>query len=122
MSAASSPCSCIPQDLRGPNQASKSELDRPTSYPHADRVNVSPQIAEKRADLGQNASLGQMQAFDGPAPETINGRLCMLAVPLALGWESATALDIGRQVGDHPWAVLATFVIISLASYIPIIR
>jgi hypothetical protein len=110
------------QDVRYSNQASQQELDHPTSYPHGDRVNVSPQIAEQRANLGTNAALGQLQAFDGPAPETINGRLCMLAVPLALYWEAATGLDISRQVGDHPWAVLATFVIISLASYIPLVR
>ena len=110
------------QDFRPSNAASKEELNHPTSYPHADRVNVSPQLAEQRANLGQNASLGQIQAFDGPAPETINGRLCMLAVPLALWWEATSGLDIARQTGDHPWAVLATFVIISLASYVPLVR
>ncbi len=55
------------------NSASPRDQQKPTSYPHADSVNVSPEIAERRADLGKDASLGQMQAFDGPAPETING-------------------------------------------------
>jgi hypothetical protein len=50
-------------------------MAKPTSYPHADAVNVSPEIAERRADLGKDASLGQIQAFDGPAPETINGEV-----------------------------------------------
>jgi hypothetical protein len=55
------------------NSAIDRDLQKPTSYPHADAVNVSPEIAERRADLGKDASLGQLQAFDGPAPETING-------------------------------------------------
>lgn len=41
--------------------------------------NVSPRMADLRADLGTSASdLSQLQTFDGPAPETINGRLAML--------------------------------------------
>jgi hypothetical protein len=55
------------------NSATPRDQSKPTSYPHADAVNVSPEIAERRADLGKDASLGQIQAFDGPAPETING-------------------------------------------------
>lgn len=39
---------------------------------------VSPRSAEMRADLGNAADFWQMQVFDGPAPETINGRLSML--------------------------------------------
>jgi hypothetical protein len=62
---------CIPSSLQ--NSATERDQQKPTSYPHADAVNVSPEIAERRADLGKDASLGQMQAFDGPAPETING-------------------------------------------------
>jgi len=26
--------------------------------------------------------LHTMQAFDGPIPETVNGRLCMLSIPI----------------------------------------
>lgn len=104
------------------NSATPRDMAKPTSYPHADAVNVSPEIAERRADLGKDASLGQIQAFDGPAPETINGRLCMLAVPLCLWWEAVYGQDVVAQVKDHPYSVLAVFVIISLASYIPIVR
>jgi hypothetical protein len=56
------------------NSAIDRDQQKPTSYPHADAVNVSPEIAERRANLGKDASLGQLQAFDGPAPETINGK------------------------------------------------
>jgi hypothetical protein len=37
--------------------------------------NISPHMAEMRADLGTAATdLSQYQAFDGPIPETVNGR------------------------------------------------
>lgn len=39
---------------------------------------VSPETAEMRADLGKKADFWDMQVFDGPAPETINGRASML--------------------------------------------
>jgi len=43
--------------------------------------NISPRMAEMRADLGSAATdLSQFQAFDGPIPETVNGRLAMLGV------------------------------------------
>ncbi len=39
---------------------------------------ISPETAEKRADMGNAANFWDLQVFDGPAPETINGRLSML--------------------------------------------
>jgi hypothetical protein len=44
------------------NSATERDMAKPTSYPHADAVNVSPEIAERRADLGKDASFGQIQA------------------------------------------------------------
>ena len=46
----------------------------------------------------------------------------MLAVPLCLWWEAVYGQDIVRQVKDHPYSILAVFVLISLASYVPIVR
>jgi hypothetical protein len=38
--------------------------------------NISPRMAELRADMGKAATdLTTMQTFDGPGPETINGEL-----------------------------------------------
>lgn len=37
--------------------------------------NISPRLAEMRADMGTAVNdISIMQTFDGPAPETINGR------------------------------------------------
>ncbi|KAK9808432.1 hypothetical protein WJX73_004832 [Symbiochloris irregularis] len=86
--------------------------------------NISNENAEARADIGKTRppSFTEAQAFDGPAPETINGRLCMLAVTSALAAEFVSGVGIKQQVAEQPLGVLASFVIISLASYIPIAR
>lgn len=84
---------------------------------------LSPRKAEIRADLGNaQPSLDSMQAFDGPAPETINGRLAMLACATGLLGEWYTGLGIREQIADHPITVLASFVIISAATYAPLNR
>ncbi|KAF6258384.1 hypothetical protein COO60DRAFT_1701362 [Scenedesmus sp. NREL 46B-D3] len=85
--------------------------------------NVSSRMAELRADMGKAGSdLTTMQTFDGPGPETINGRLAMLAVATGLAGEYFTGLGLSEQTADHPLAVFASFVIISIATYAPIFR
>ena len=66
--------------------------------------------------------LAEVQAFDGPAPETINGRLCMIACAATIGAEFASGLGLKEQVSYAPIPILAGSVIIALASYIPIFR
>ena len=46
----------------------------------------------------------------------------MLGVVTCLGAEFTTNVGIAEQVQKAPLSILATFVIISLASYIPIFR
>jgi len=86
--------------------------------------NVTPEGAEKRADIGKERKpeFSEAQAFDGPAPETINGRLAMLGVLTCLAAEFNTGVGVKEQVAKSPLPILAVFVIISLASYIPIFR
>ncbi|MEW5317660.1 MAG: hypothetical protein WDW38_008942 [Sanguina aurantia] len=82
---------------------------------------ISPRKAEMRADLGSATSdLNQLQAFDGPAPETINGRSAMLGVLVALAYEFKTGMGVKQQIIDHPFLVIGSFVIIAIASYIPL--
>ena len=91
------------------NSATDRDQQKPTSYPHADAVNVSPEIAERRANLGKDASLGQIQAFDGPAPETINGkeaiedehRLLHVTKPFAFHIGGSASMDgLSSEVGS----------------------
>lgn len=52
---------------------------------------------ERRPETGDN-SFGSVMAFDGAGPETINGRLAMLGVFIALGVELYSGLTIWEQV------------------------
>ncbi|KAK9842648.1 hypothetical protein WJX74_000095 [Apatococcus lobatus] len=86
--------------------------------------NLSNENAERRADIGKERipSFPEVQAFDGPAPETINGRLCMIACASTIGAEFGSGLGLKEQVAYAPIPILAGSVIIALASYIPIFR
>jgi len=82
---------------------------------------VTPTSANMRADLGASyTNASELQAFDGPAPETINSRLSMLGVLIALIYEAKTGLGIREQIADHPFIVIGTFVLFAIASYVPI--
>eukprot|EP00878_Enallax_costatus_P037627 GHUV01042523.1.p1 GENE.GHUV01042523.1~~GHUV01042523.1.p1 ORF type:complete len:157 (+),score=54.68 GHUV01042523.1:213-683(+) len=83
----------------------------------------SPRTAEIRADMGNAATdMHVMQTFDGPAPETINGRLSMLGVLIGLVGEATTGLGLLEQTADHPILVFASFVISSIATYVPLTK
>lgn len=93
--------------------------------------NLSPRDAEMRADLGTqwkqqkgaaNDGWTEVQAFDGPGPETINSRLAMLGVVTGLLGEAWTGLGLKQQTADHPYVVLASFIIIAFATYAPIAK
>ncbi|MEW5311884.1 MAG: hypothetical protein WDW38_003563 [Sanguina aurantia] len=61
-------------------------------------------------------------AFDGPAPEIVNGRLAMLGFVSAIGAEAASHTSIMTQVDNHAILIgLATSVFIA-ASFVPILN
>ncbi|CAL5227649.1 g10655 [Coccomyxa viridis] len=85
--------------------------------------NISNENAERRANTPANQQdFTSIQAFDGVAPETINGRLAMIGVTSALAAEFFTGIGIKEQVATAPLSIAATFLLISFASYIPIVR
>jgi hypothetical protein len=92
-------------------------------FPYKDGE-VSPRMAEMRADLGSAIykDYHMAQTFDGPAPETINGRLAMLGVVTGLVLEATTGQGLLQQTADHPVIVLASFVLFSIATYAPIFK
>jgi hypothetical protein len=107
----------------GPSTKLSPEEQKKVENIGADGSKLSPENAEKRADLGASfTNVGELQAFDGPAPETINSRLAMLGVVIALVYEARTGLGIREQIADHPFIVIGTFVLFSAASYIPILK
>lgn len=86
--------------------------------------NISNENAERRADIGATRppTLLEAQAFDGPAPETINGRLAMLGITSALAAEFATGVGLREQWLEAPAPILFSFAIIAIGSYIPILK
>ncbi|KAL3146202.1 hypothetical protein ABBQ32_002906 [Trebouxia sp. C0010 RCD-2024] len=86
--------------------------------------NISNQNAEKRADIGATRppTLFEAQSFDGPAPETINGRLAMLGITSALAAEFVTGVGLREQWLEAPAPILFSFAVIAIASYIPILK
>lgn len=63
-----------------------------------------------------------MQAFDGPLPETYNGRLCMLAVPVALAEEWTNGMGMLEQLSAHPARVFGIAFLLLVATAAPILR
>ncbi|WIA33809.1 hypothetical protein OEZ86_006919 [Tetradesmus obliquus] len=91
---------------------------------NSEPFNISPRMAELRADMGKSAAnnLSTLSTFDGPAPETINGRLAMLGVVAGLAGEWSTGMGLAQQTADHPAVVFASYVILAIATYTPLIK
>jgi hypothetical protein len=70
----------------------------------------------------QVPTISSLMAFDGPAPELVNGRLAMLGFFSALGAEVASGEGVLMQLKDAPGAVLATFALIAAATFIPLFQ
>jgi hypothetical protein len=110
-------------------RASSEEQQPSISAPEAETPSIpageiSNRNAEVRADIGQARAptFAEAQAFDGPAPETINGRLAMLGITAALAAEFATGVGLREQWLKAPTPIFLSFAIIAIASYIPIFK
>lgn len=64
-----------------------------------------------------------MLAFNGPAPERINGRLAMIGFVAAMAVEISKGQDVFSQIsnGGITW-FLGTSLVLSLASLIPLFK
>jgi len=60
--------------------------------------------------------------FKGAAPEIINGRLAMLGFIAALGYELVSGKSLKVQFAEAPVLIAATFVLIIVASLVPITK
>ncbi|KAF6259858.1 hypothetical protein COO60DRAFT_1294652 [Scenedesmus sp. NREL 46B-D3] len=65
---------------------------------------------------------GEMQAFDGLGPEVTNSRLAMLGFAIAAFWELTQGKDVYEQIKSYPLITIATFVIFTVASWIPFLQ
>ena len=67
-------------------------------------------------------SLADAMAFAGPAPEQINGRLCMLAIVAALAAEANGHETVLRQLADQPTGVALAAVLVAVGSLVPLLE
>lgn len=65
-------------------------------------------------------TIGKLMAFDGRAPELVNGRLSMLAFTAAVGAELASGEGIISQWKEAPVAIGLTFLTFAIATLIPL--
>jgi len=108
----------------------KEDIDQSMVVPSGDRSkisnieagNISNENAERRADMPGKPNFAEANAFDGPGPETINSRLAMIGVTSCLAAEFVRGVGLKEQIGEAPLSIMAVFVLISLASYVPIFR
>ncbi|BBN15585.1 hypothetical protein MPTK1_6g20780 [Marchantia polymorpha subsp. ruderalis] len=79
--------------------------------------------SERRPEMG-NTNFFSVMRFDGPAPETINGRLAMLGFTWAVAAEVMTGQSVAQQVvdGTGGFWFLAVAPILIFASFVPIFR
>ncbi|GLJ41882.1 hypothetical protein SUGI_0867260 [Cryptomeria japonica] len=86
-----------------------------TSAQSATRSSAAPVPAKK-----VSTKFGDVFAFSGPAPETINGRLAMVGFVSAVAVELASGQDLASQLnsGGLPWFVYSV-VLLSAASLVP---
>lgn len=85
-------------------------------------VTPEPAAAPVNATETKPLGFGDIMAFSGPAPEIINGRLAMIAFVAALGAELSSGESVLKQFSEAPAGILATFVLFSAASLIPIFK
>jgi hypothetical protein len=100
---------------KGSFYRSEENPEGPAGYPR-------PEI-ERRPETGDR-SIGSIFAFDGAAPETINGRSAMLGFVWAFLAEKATGLTVDQQVfeGTGNIAFIGLVQLIAYASLVPIIN
>ena len=66
-------------------------------------------------------SLPEIMAVSGPAPEALNGRLCMLGLLAGVAAELATGKSVPEQFSQEPTLVVATALIFAAATFAPLI-
>jgi len=90
------------------------------AYGTTERESVaSAPVAEEEAT--PVPSLGEIMAFSGPAPETFNGRLAMLAFVTALAAELNSGKTVLEQFALEPTGVLLTAGLIIVGGFVPIL-
>jgi hypothetical protein len=85
-------------------------------------LNASARVLDQLDAKPEGRPFGELQAFDGLAPEVINSRLAMLGFAIAAAFELFQGKDVFEQIKAYPLLTVATFVAFTVASWIPFLR
>jgi len=72
--------------------------------------------------LGTEVSIADAFRFKGALPEVANCRLAMLGVVSALGYEIIAHKSLAVQIREAPLLIAATFLVIIVATLVPILK
>jgi hypothetical protein len=103
----------------GPTDAGPSIRDRENEL---DREIVTSQGNKEKDILGTEVSIADAWRFKGALPEIANGRLAMLGFVAALGFEIVQHRSLAVQWNDAPKAIIATFILFTVATAVPILK
>jgi len=89
-----------------------------------DTISQQPgnRTASKGSPIDESGKAGEAMSPGGLVPEVTNGRAAMLGMLLAFIKELTTGQPVAEQLKAQPVPIAATFVIIIIASVIPVIR
>ncbi|XP_074310142.1 early light-induced protein 1, chloroplastic-like [Silene latifolia] len=84
---------------------------------------MAKKSAENEAEDEVSTTINEIFAFNGPAPERINGRLAMIGFVAAVAVEVSKGTDLFTQISDGGvlW-FLGTSTLISIASLVPLFK
>lgn len=82
----------------------------------------NPKADPTKPNTNKQFGVDEALTFDGPAPETINGRLAMVGFVAAVGAEIFTGKPLLQQFGEAGGIVTAVAALFIVASLIPIVR
>lgn len=96
----------------------------PVSERRSDRDDLYIQLdgAAEKERLGTEVAFPDALRFNGAAPEVINSRLSMLGCVAALAAELTQHTTVFEQFRAAPVPIIGTFVLITVASLIPILK
>jgi hypothetical protein len=87
-----------------------------------DREIVASDGNKEKELLGTEVSIADAFRFKGALPEVANCRLAMLGVVSALGYEIIAHKSLAVQIREAPLLIAATFLVIIVATLVPILK
>lgn len=86
------------------------------------KATSGPTATPDKAGTNKEYPVDEAMTFDGPAPETINGRLAMIGFVAAVGAEIFTGKSILQQFGEQGGIITAIAGLFIVASLVPVFR